>query len=224
MAKGSFFSEGNRSLSANNSRVAKMPPGALSHVGWNNGSINAPYGIIGSNLSMPALRSMRIENQPSVCTQRQASTPTPRPAVPVLENNSQIPAAPLSAPPFQTSFLPLFPPPGARQGFIMPGDWTLNPGGFLISENARRLNAIALEVDQARMSSVGRKSGPAMGCRMCAMAPQVMLLPCEHSVCSECGSRFMAASGGMYCSCGEVWIPQKHCILHSLILFSLSQA
>lgn len=66
---------------------------------------------------------------------------------------------------------------------------------------------MALEVDQAelhRRVSSERKGGPAMGCRMCALAPRLMLFPCEHNVCSECGSRFVTASGGMYCSCGEL--------------------
>jgi len=206
-------SESSRPLSVDNSRGAKTLTGASSHLSWNTTPINAPYGIIGSNVSMPAPPPVRAENQSGIPAHRQsvsASTPSVRTAVPARENTSQVPPAPLSAPPFQTSFFPLFGPPGTRQGFIMPGDWTINPNGFLISENTRRLNAMSLEVDQAelhRRVSSERKGGPAMGCRMCALAPRLMLFPCEHNVCSECGSRFVTASGGMYCSCGEVRQP-----------------
>lgn len=202
--------ESSRSLSVDNGRGAKALTGTSSHLSWNATPINAPYGIIGSNVSIPALPSVRAESQSGIPVHRQsvsASIPSVRTAVPARENSSQVPPAPLSAPPFQTSFFPLFGPPGTRQGFIMPGDWTINPNGFLISENARRLNAMALEVDQAelhRRVSSERKDGPAMGCRMCALVPRLMLFPCEHNVCSECGSRFVTASGGMYCSCGEV--------------------
>lgn len=207
--RASFSVESNRSLAWDNGRGEKGHTGA-SHVSCNSNPINAPYGIIGSNLSMPVHQSMRVENQPGISINHQSlstNTPIMRAAVPTRENSLQLPAAPLSAPPFQTSFFPLFGPAGTRQGFIMPGDWTINPNGFLISESARRLSAMALEVDKAelhRRVSSERKGGPAMGCRMCAVVPRVMLFPCEHSVCSECGSRFMTASGGMYCSCGEV--------------------
>ena len=206
-------SESSRALSMDNSRGVKSLTGTSSHLSWSTTPINAPYGIIGSNISIPALPSVRAENQSGPIHRQSisASAPNVRAAASARENASQVPPAPLSAPPFQTSFFPLFGPPGTRQGFIMPGDWTINHNGFLISENARRLNAMALEVDQTelhRRVSSERKGGPAMGCRMCALVPRLMLFPCEHSVCSECGSRFVTASGGMYCSCGEVWLPQ----------------
>ncbi|KAF8476954.1 hypothetical protein BDZ91DRAFT_787566 [Kalaharituber pfeilii] len=184
---------------------AKPATGVSSQVSWTHTPIISPYGVIGSSINLSTGHPVRGDGQ----HRQLASVPTPaiRTAIPLRDNLPQLPITSLSAPPFQTSFFPLFGPPGTRQGFIMPGDWSINHHGFLISENARRLNAMALEVDKAephRRTSSERLEGPAAGCRMCAMTPRVMLFPCEHSVCSECGSRFMMASGGMYCSCGEL--------------------
>lgn len=198
--------ESNRPLSMDVGRDVKVT-GAPPYLST---PISAPYGVIGSNASTLISEPRRGESQHNIpihCQTLSTSTPTIRSVAPARENTSQIPVAPLSAPPFQTSFFPLFGPPGARQSFIMSGDWTINHSGFLIPENARKLSAIALEVDKAdlfKKTGSERQNGPAMGCRMCAVVPRIMLFPCEHSVCSECGSRFMTASGGMYCSCGEV--------------------
>lgn len=183
-------------------------------------NVNTHYGIIGPNGGMPTGQQGRAENQPGSHQRSTDSTNNlaPRTGIPGWEPNTPVPLTPLSAPPFQTSFFPLFGPPGTRQGFIMPADWALNPHGFLISENARRINALALEVDnseQGRRLAAGGQGGPAVGCRMCAMSPRLMLLPCEHTVCAECGSRFMTSSGGMYCSCGEVSPPVSTRILSS---------
>ena len=208
--RASLSIDSSRSLSSDTGREAKIPSVSSSHPGWNTTPINAPYGVIGSSINTPSVHPIRSEAQPGMPIHRQSvstSTPNIRAAVPARDSALQLPVAPLSAPPFQTSFFPLFGPPGTRQGFIMPGDWAINTSGFLISENARRLSAMALEVDKAellRRANSERPRGPAAGCRMCAMVPRVLLFPCEHSVCSECGSRFMTASGGMYCSCGEV--------------------
>ena len=199
--------ESNRSLSMDRGRGVKMLTGAPPYLPT---PISAPYGVIGSNAGTPITEPRRGESQHSIpihCQPLSTSTPTMRSVAPTRENTSQIPVAPLSAPPFQTSFFPLLGPPGTGQSFIMPGDWAINHSGFLISENAKRLSAIALEVDKVELfkkTGSERQNGPAMGCRMCAVVPRIMLFPCEHSVCSECGSRFMTASGGMYCSCGEV--------------------
>ena len=199
--------ESSRSLSMDGGRGVKMLTGAPPYLST---PISAPYGVIGSNASTPITEPRRGESQHNIQIHRQplsTSTPTMRSVAPARENTSQIPVAPLSAPPFQTSFFPLLGPPGARQSYFMPSDWAINHNGFLIPEKARRLTAIALEVDKAELfkkTGSERQNGPAMGCRMCAIVPRIMLFPCEHSVCSECGSRFMAASGGMYCSCGEV--------------------
>ncbi|KAI5810020.1 hypothetical protein DFH27DRAFT_170935 [Peziza echinospora] len=190
-------------------RNSSTGPGA-SGTGWNPAPVNAPYGVIGSNINAPSVQPRRTTESIQALGQKAAalaSSVSSRSISLGRDQISQIPPAPLSAPPFKTSFFPLFGPPRTRQGFIMPGDWTINSNGFLISENARRMNALAVEADKAeyqRRASSERPGGPAAGCRMCAAFPRVMLFPCEHRVCSECGSRFMTASGGMYCSCGEL--------------------
>ena len=206
---------GRTSFSADTRDDIRVSSTTSSNSGWGPAPVNAPYGVIGSSINASSIQPRRPAEaqhtqQPSV-NLKQASLlggPNSRPISHGRDTASLIPPAPLSAPPFKTSFFPLFGPPGTRQGFIMPGDWTINSSGFLISENARRMNAMAAaeadKVELHRRASSERPGGPAAGCRMCAVFPRVMLFPCEHRVCSECGSRFMTASGGMYCSCGEV--------------------